>query len=64
MKTYGLLKGWLPEPFFLGNYMKRSIIGGDLILPQVNWKGIADGTSVSQAFKNRLMWDNGYTKVV
>jgi hypothetical protein len=44
--------------------MKRSIIGGDLNLPQVVWKGIADGTSVTQAIINRLVWDNGYTQVV
>ena len=49
---------------FLGNSMKRSIIGGDLNLPQVNREGIADGTSVTQAFINRLVWDNGYTQVV
>jgi hypothetical protein len=49
---------------FLGNSMKRSIIGGDLNLPQVEWKGIAEGTSVTQAFINRLVWENGYTQVV
>ena len=42
---------------FLGNYTKRSIIGGDLNLPQVDWKGVA-------AFINRLVWDSGYTQVV
>jgi len=46
---------------FLGNSMKRSIIGGDLNLPQVDWKGPAEGTSVTQAFINRLVWDNGYS---
>ena len=49
---------------FLGNSTKRSIIGGDLNLPQVDWKGIAEGGSVAQAFINRLVWDNGYTQVV
>jgi hypothetical protein len=49
---------------FLGNSMKRSIIGGDLNLPQVDWKGIAEGTSVTQAFINRLVLDNGCTQVV
>ena len=49
---------------FLGNSMKRSIIGGDLNLPQVDWKGFAEGTSVTQAFINGLVWDNGYTQVV
>ena len=49
---------------FLGNSMKRSIIGGDLNLPQVDWKGTAERTSVTQAFIKRLVWDNGYTQVV
>jgi len=49
---------------FLGNYTKHSIIGGHLNLPQVDWKGIAEGASVAQAFINRLVWDNGYTQVV
>ena len=48
----------------LGNSMKRSIIGGDLNLPQLDWKGIAEGTSVTQTFINKLVWDNGYTEVV
>jgi hypothetical protein len=49
---------------FLGNSTKSSIVGGDLNLPQVDWKGIAEGGSVAQAFINRLVWDNGYTQVV
>jgi len=49
---------------FLGNSMKRSIIGGDLNLPQVDWNGIVESTSVTQALINRLVWDNGYTHVV
>jgi hypothetical protein len=49
---------------FLTNSMKQSIIGGDLNLPQVDWKGVAEGNSVTQAFINRLVWDNGYTQVV
>jgi hypothetical protein len=49
---------------FLGNSTKRSIIGGDLNLPQVDRKGIAEGGSVAQAFINRLVWDNRYTQVV
>jgi hypothetical protein len=44
--------------------MKRSIIGGDLNLPHFDWKGTTEGTSVTQAFINRLVWDNGYTQVV
>jgi hypothetical protein len=44
--------------------MKQSIIGGDLNLPQVDWKGVAEGNSVTQTFINRMVWDNGYTQVV
>jgi len=44
--------------------MKQSIIGGDLNLPQGDWKEIREGTSVTQAFINRLVWDNGYTQLV
>jgi hypothetical protein len=49
---------------FMGNSTKRSIIGGDLNLTQVDWKGIAEGGSVTQAFIKRLVWDNGFTQVV
>jgi hypothetical protein len=49
---------------FLGNYMKWSVIGGDLNSLQVDWKGIAEGTSVTQGFINRLAWENGYTQMV
>jgi hypothetical protein len=49
---------------FLGNSMTRSIIGGDLNPPQAVWKRIAEGTAVTEAFINRLVWDNGYTQVV
>jgi hypothetical protein len=44
--------------------MKQSIIGGDLNLPQAVWKGVADGTSSTQDYINRLVWDNEYTQVV
>jgi len=44
--------------------MMRSIIEGDLNLPQVDWKGIVENTNVIEAFINRLVWDNGYTQVV
>ena len=46
---------------FLVNSMKRSIIGDDLNLLQVDWKGIAEATSVTQEFIKRLVWHNGYT---
>jgi hypothetical protein len=48
---------------FLGNSTKQSIIGGNLNLPQVDWKGVAGGASLTQAFINRLVWDNEYTQV-
>jgi len=43
---------------FLRNSTKQSIIGGDLNLPQLEWKGVAEGTNVTQAFIDRLVWDN------
>ena len=46
------------------NLMMRSIIGGDLNLPQADSKGEADKASGFQAMVNSLVWDNGYTKVV
>jgi len=49
---------------FLGNCMKRSIIGGYFNLTHVDWKGIEESISVTEAFINRLLLDNGYTQVV
>jgi hypothetical protein len=49
---------------YLGNYTKRSTIGGDLNLPYADWNGNVERTSGSQAFVNRLVWENGYTQVV
>jgi hypothetical protein len=49
---------------FQGNSIKHRTIGGDLNLSQVDWKGIAEGGSVAQAFISRLVWDNGYIPVV
>jgi hypothetical protein len=46
------------------NSVKRSIIGGDLNLPQANWNGDAGKTSGIQVFVNKLVWENGYTQVV
>jgi hypothetical protein len=43
--------------------MKQSIIG-DLNLPQVDWKGVAEGMRGTQAYMDRFLWDNGYTQVV
>jgi hypothetical protein len=46
------------------NLTKRSIIGGDLNLPQASWNGDAEKASGFQAFVNNLVRDNGYTHVV
>ena len=46
------------------NLMKRSIIGGDLGLPQEDCKGGAEKASGFQAFVNSLVWDNGYIQAV
>jgi hypothetical protein len=40
---------------FLTNSKRQTIIGGDLNLPQVDWKELAGGNSVTQAFINRLV---------
>jgi hypothetical protein len=50
--------------FFLTNSLKQSIIGGDLNLLQVEWMGEAEGTSVTQTYINRLVWDSGYNQLV
>jgi hypothetical protein len=49
---------------YLGNSIKRSIIGSDLKLPQADWKGMAEGTDETQIFLHRLVWDDGYTQLV
>ena len=49
---------------FLGNSIKRCIIGGDLNLPQANWKGTAVSLSAAETLINKLVWDNRYTQVV
>jgi len=46
------------------NLTKRSIIGGDLNLPQADWKGNAEKANGFQACVNNLVWENGYTQVV
>jgi hypothetical protein len=49
---------------YLRNSKKRSIMGGDLNFPKADWNGNSETTSGTQAFLNRLVWDNGYTQVV
>jgi len=46
------------------NLIKRRIIGGNLNLPQADWKGDAEKASGFQACVKNLVWDNGYTQVV
>jgi hypothetical protein len=46
------------------NLIKRSIIGGDLNLPQAVWNGDAEKAGGFQALVNKLVWDNGYSQVV
>jgi len=47
-----------------GNCTKRSIVGGDLNLPSVDWKGNAGGYSGTQSLVNSLVYENGYSQVV
>src|SRR5215469_12947928 len=49
---------------FTGNSTKRSIIGGDLNLPYVDWNGNAGGNSDTQTLINSLVWENGYSQVI
>jgi hypothetical protein len=49
---------------FSGNSTKRSIIGGDLNLPNADWNGNAGGNSGTQALINILVWENGYSQVI
>jgi hypothetical protein len=46
------------------NVTKRSIIGGDLKLPQVVWNGVAEKASGFQVLVNNFVWDNRCTQVV
>jgi hypothetical protein len=46
------------------NLTKQSIIGGDLNLPQADWKGDVEKVNGFQVCVNNLVWDNGYSQVV
>jgi hypothetical protein len=46
------------------NSTKRSIIGGYLNLPYVDWNGNAGCNNGTQAFINSLVWESGFTQVV
>ena len=37
---------------------RLSIIGGDLNLPHVDWKGKVGGNSGTQSIINNLIWEN------
>jgi hypothetical protein len=49
---------------YLRKSTKRSFIGEDLNFRSADWNGNAECSSGSQAFVNRLVWENGYTQVV
>ena len=46
------------------NSAKRSVIGGDLNLPHVDWNGNTEGKNLTQALFNRLVWENGFSQVI
>ena len=45
------------------NSTKRSIVGGDLNLPYVDWNGNASCSDGTQAFINSLVRENGFTQI-
>jgi hypothetical protein len=49
---------------YKGNSTKRSIIGGDLNLPYVDWNWYMGCNSGTQTFINNLIWEDGFTQVV
>jgi hypothetical protein len=49
---------------FSGKSTKRSIVGGDLNLPNADWNGNAVGNIGTQALINSLVWENGYSQVI
>jgi len=49
---------------YMGRTTKRSIIGGDLNLPYAEWNGHAEKSRETQAFSNRFICENSYTRVV
>ena len=49
---------------YMGRTTKRSIIGGDLILPYADWNGHVEKYTGTQVFLNTLVWENNYTQVV
>jgi hypothetical protein len=46
------------------NCTKRIIIGGDINLPRVDWKGIVGGNSGTQSTISNLIWENDYSQVI
>jgi hypothetical protein len=46
------------------NSTKRSITGGDLNLPYVDWNGNTGCNNGTQAFINGFVWGNGFSQVV
>jgi hypothetical protein len=46
------------------NSAKRSILRGDLNLPQIDWYGKTEENNVNQALINSLVWENGFSQVI
>jgi hypothetical protein len=46
------------------NLIQRIIIGGDVNLPQADWKGGPEKAKGFHLCVNNLVWGNGYTQVV
>ena len=46
------------------NSSKRSIIGGDFNLPQVDWNGKTDVKNLTQVLINYLVFENGFSQVI
>ena len=46
------------------NSAKRCIIGGDLNLPQLEWKWKADAKNVTQVLINYLVFENSFSQVI
>jgi hypothetical protein len=48
----------------MGRTTNPSVIGGDLILPYADWNSHAEKSGRTEAFLNRLVWENCYTQGV
>jgi hypothetical protein len=60
----GLLERLADRTGSTGNCTKWSMIGGDLNLPYVDWKGNVRGNSGTQSLINNLVYEHDYIQVV